>query len=467
MNKNNSKINKKVIAIVVIICFIGILAATVLFLNNTKQENLSTTDENTIIQPTTLTEESNNNLGMRFTFDVQQFEKIYLYTLQNNFSEYQNLLDNEQIDTKFVKTVGTQNYELNQVTYNEQNELIKYFTISVQPESKESNYINSIQISAINTIDEHSKDISKLAEDNIFYVFMAVDNSINYEKAKNIYYDMSLSENNYVSNGNVTFAFDINSDMETIIINIFPFNEEQYKVYLSKQKGNVDVVSEINGMLSVLYDSYNIEFEPTDDQMQQMIAFYNSTDNFNSETLLTFITEKEWLAVRGNGNIDNSQSNNSNKNQNTTNNSNNKNQTNNSNTNNQAKDDTFKNDFKVTLNINFEQLIAKNEVAREIKEKYPTIFIHVYVEDTMQGVETYEYFSGGESIPSNVKETRTLLEGTGYFMGYESLDLGPYKDRTEKRKVTITMDNTSTMIVETTLFDGEMIFDKAGTYEIK
>ena len=130
MNKNNSKINKKVITIVVIICFIGILIAKVLFFNNTKPKNLSTTDENTIIQPTTLTEESNNNLGMRFTFDVQQFEKIYLYTLQNNFSEYQNLLDNEQIDTKFVKTVGTQNYELNQVTYNEQNELIKYFTIS-------------------------------------------------------------------------------------------------------------------------------------------------------------------------------------------------------------------------------------------------------------------------------------------------------------------------------------------------
>ena len=92
MGKNNSKINKKVIVIIVsIICFIGILVATILFLNNTKQDNLSKTDENTVIQSTTLTEESNNNLGMRFTFDIQQFEKIYLYTLQNNFSEYQNL----------------------------------------------------------------------------------------------------------------------------------------------------------------------------------------------------------------------------------------------------------------------------------------------------------------------------------------------------------------------------------------
>lgn len=382
MNKNNSKINKKIITIIVIICFIGILVATVLFLNNTnKQDNLSTTDENTIIKPSAITEESNNDLGMRFTFDVQQFEKIYLYTLQNNFSEYQKLLDNEQIDTKFVKTIGTQNYELNQVTYSEQDELIKYFTISVQPESKESNYINLIQINAINEV---SQDILKLAEDNIFYAFMAIDNSISYEKAKNIYYDMSRSENNYISNGNVTFAFDIDSDMETTVINIFPFNEEQYKSYLSKQKDNVDVVSEINSMISVLHDLYNIEFEPTDDQMQEMIAFYNSTDNFGSDTLLTFITEKEWLSIRGNGNIDNSETNNSNKNQTTNgnNSNNNKTQTNSSNTNNQAKDDTFKNDLKVTLNINLEELIAKNEVAKEIKEKYPTIFIHVYVEDT-------------------------------------------------------------------------------------
>lgn len=458
MGKNNSKINKKVIVIIVsIICFIGILVATILFLNNTKQDNLSKTDENTVIQSTTLTEESNNNLGMRFTFDIQQFEKIYLYTLQNNFSEYQNLLDNEQIDTKFVKTVGTQNYELNQVTYNEQNELIKYFTISIQPESKESNYINSIQISAINTIDEHSKNISKLAEDNIFYAFMAVDNSISYEKAKNIYYDMSLSENNYVSNGNITFAFDINSDMETIIINIFPFNEEQYKAYLSKQKGNVDVVSEINGMLSVLYDFYNIEFEPTDDQMQQMIAFYNSTDNFNSETLLTFITEKEWLAVRGNENIDNSQSNNSNKNQNNHSSSSSSNNTNSSssNTSNKVEDEKI----EITLNINLEQLINKNEIAKEIKEKYPTIFIKVFVEDTGDTVELFEYYDGGKSIPNTITVKRKLEE--------EKDALGYHKNRNEKRQVLITMNNTSTMIVETTLFDGEMIFDKAGTYEIK
>ena len=458
MDENNSKINKKVIVIIVsIICFIGILVAIVLFLNNTKQDNLSTINENTIIQPTTLTEESNNNLGMRFTFDVQQFEKIYLYTLQNNFSEYQNLLENKQIDTKFVKTVGVQNYELNQVTYNEQNELIKYFTISVQPESKESNYINLIQISAINAIDEHFKNISKLAEDNIFYAFMSVDNSISYEKAKNIYYDMSLSENNYVSNGNITFAFDINSDMETIIINIFPFNEEQYKAYLSKQKGNVDAVSEIHSMLSVLYDSYNIEFEPTDDQMQEMIAFYNSTDNFNSDTLLTFITEREWLAIRGNGNINNSETNNSNKNQinnNSTSSSKNTNTTS-SNTSNKVEDEKI----EIILNINLEQLINKNELAKEIKEKYPTIFIKVNIEDTGEPGEIFEYYDGGKSIPNTVTVKRKLEEGKDA--------LGTHKNRNEKRKVLITMNNTSTMIVETTLFEGEIIFDKAGTYEIK
>ena len=46
-------------------------------------------------------------------------------------------------------------------------------------------------------------------------------------------------------------------------------------------------------------------------------------------------------------------------------------------------------------------------------------------------------------------------------------ELKTFKNRNEKRKVEITMDNTSTAIVRTTLFEGEMVFPKSGTYEIK
>lgn len=80
-------------------------------------------------------------------------------------------------------------------------------------------------------------------------------------------------------------------------------------------------------------------------------------------------------------------------------------------------------------------------------------------------VERFEYYGGGESLPSNITSTRTVYEGTGYFMG--KIEVDTFKNRSEKREVEITMDNTSTEIVRTTLFKGEMIFDKAGTYEIK
>lgn len=56
-------------------------------------------------------------------------------------------------------------------------------------------------------------------------------------------------------------------------------------------------------------------------------------------------------------------------------------------------------------------------------------------------------------MPDTITDKATVLE---------------YKKKpSEKRKVKITMDNTRTAIKETTLFEGEMVFDTTKTYEIK
>ena len=209
------------------------------------------------------------------------------------------------------------------------------------------------------------------------------------------------------------------------------------------------------------------EFEPTEEQMNKIIEFYrNNKDTFDSESLWLFINEQGYIGRGSAETIDYSESTTSSsktnssqtKSSNSTSSSNKKSNT-------TKVDDPYKEEVEINLNINLKELIAKNDVAREIKEKYPTIFIHVWVEDTSGGTEQFEYYGGGASLPDMITSQRTLSEGTGYFMGL--YELKTFKNRNEKRKVEITMDNTSTAIVRTTLFEGEMVFPKSGTYEIK
>ena len=226
------KENKKLIIIIFIALIIAVSLFAILLI---KKKNVSNTN--------TPTEVADNSLGMKFGFDIEEFEKTYLKTLKNNFSEYKNLLDKGQIDAKFSKSADTGNYELNQSAYDEQNNLIKYFCISLEPESNNSKYTNLIKVSAIT---ETSENIAKYAEDNIFYAFMAIDSSLTYEKAKNIYYEMSMSEKNYITNGNITYAFDINSSIDCTIINIFPFSEQQYTEFINGSNNNEIITEDLD-----------------------------------------------------------------------------------------------------------------------------------------------------------------------------------------------------------------------------
>ena len=210
---------------------------------------------------------------------------------------------------------------------------------------------------------------------------------------------------------------------------------------------NSTVVADIQDRIDFFNSYYAWNFHPTNEQMQQMVEFANSTSNFTNDTLADFIIDKGWLPDSGTGTVS------SNNSSSTTNNGNSSSSNKNTSSSNNDDDDNTSKEVTATVNINLKELIAKNTVATEIKNESERIDIRVYVEDAFVKDDYFEYFSGGASVPNIITTTVKVYENE--------------KKLNDKRKVIITMDNTRTLIKETTLYDGEMIFNKTGTYEIK
>lgn len=210
---------------------------------------------------------------------------------------------------------------------------------------------------------------------------------------------------------------------------------------------NSTVVADIQDRIDFFNSYYYWNFHPTNEQMQQMVEFANSTSNFTNDTLADFIIDKGWLPDSGTGTVS------SNNSSSTTNNGNSSSSNKNTSSSNNDDDDNTNREVIATVNINLKELIAKNTVATEIKNESERIDIRVYVEDAFVKDDYFEYFSGGASVPNTITTTVKVYENE--------------KKLNDKRKVIITMDNTRTLIKETTLYDGEMIFNKTGTYEIK
>lgn len=62
---------------------------------------------------------------------------------------------------------------------------------------------------------------------------------------------------------------------------------------------------DINQSISFFNSYYKWNFKPTDEQMQEMIKFANSTDKFGNDALEKFIKEKGWLTESSNSNSNN------------------------------------------------------------------------------------------------------------------------------------------------------------------
>ena len=209
-------------------------------------------------------------------------------------------------------------------------------------------------------------------------------------------------------------------------------------------------VAGIEQMIGFLNSYYDLNFNPTDEQMQEIIEFSNSTDEFNNDTLMEFILQKGWTAS-GTGTVDNSSEN---SNSGTTSNSNNS-SGNNKNTNKNSNDSntsTYE-EIKATLSINIKDLI-NNSTDPEVETilQSNTLQVSIFVEESEEKSEYLMYHGGIDSIPNTITQEFTF----------------DITNKTSiKSNVRIVIDNTSTMIRESTLYDKSITFDKTGTYTIK
>ena len=67
-----------------------------------------------------------------------------------------------------------------------------------------------------------------------------------------------------------------------------------------------EIINKIYTVLDNVNNKYDLGFNVNTEQMNEIIDFYKSTNNFNEESLFNFIGEKGW-AIKGSGEIDNSQ----------------------------------------------------------------------------------------------------------------------------------------------------------------
>ena len=209
-------------------------------------------------------------------------------------------------------------------------------------------------------------------------------------------------------------------------------------------------VAGIEQMIGFLNSYYDLNFTPTDEQMQEIIEFSNSTNEFNNDTLMEFILQKGWTAS-GTGTVDNRSEN---SNSGTTSNSNNS-SGNNKNTNKNSNDSntsTYE-EIKATLSINIKDLI-NNSTDPEVETilQSNTLQVSIFVEESEEKSEYLMYHGGIDSIPNTITQEFTF----------------DITNKTSiKSNVRIVIDNTSTMIRESTLYDKSITFDKTGTYTIK
>ena len=248
--------------------------------------------------------------------------------------------------------------------------------------------------------------------------------------------------------------FELSVDKENSIVGKYSSKEDAKSALKLEEATDEPIIEteeskEVESMkqrISFLDSYYDLNFTPTDEQLQEIIEVSNTTENFDNDALLEFILQKGWT-VSGTGTVDNSSG--------ITSNSNNSSNNNNNNTNKNSNDSntsTYE-EIKATLSINIKDLI-NNSTDPEIETilQSNTLQVSIFVDGSKEGSEYLTYNGGIDSIPNTITED----------FRFETTN-----NDSIKSNVRIVIDNTSTMIKESTLYDKEIIFDKTGTYTIQ
>lgn len=405
-----------------------------------------------------MTIESDNFYGMRFNKTIAEFCESYNNNIEN---VYEQLGENKSVST--YEKIKPSDFSL--YKQSPQNNFKQYmcyklgYSISIFTEL-DSDYI---VFACAGFCEKDVADTNLMFEFILKKVYSATIMSLTGQglsSVLNLYKEYA----NEGEKGNIASAYFKNNVVYEVLKNnssridyfyIYAMSEEKYKEFTEKIPNTQDTssaanqseaIEDIKQRISFFNSYYGYNFQPTDEQMEELVEFYNTfneTGDYGNDSLLSFLKQKGWIDTSSTNNNSNSV-----QQSNTT--SSNKNNSSSQNTN----DKTNKSeDIIATLNVNLKQLIANNTTAQEIKAESSRIDIHIYVEGCLVENGYFEYFDGGDSLPDTITDKATVLE---------------YKKKpSEKRKVKITMDNTRTAIKETTLFEGEMVFDTTKTYEIK
>lgn len=400
-------------------------------------------------------------IGMRFKITIKDFVERYNKVIEEtedelsvplfqiNESDFSYLGTNNTADVYgYIRYVGG-----NMASGNSQ----ERFAIGIYLE-KGSDKIVQVSFSAENT---YLNSLTDEQQSFLFYhdlpqVIMAVDNTLTMDSAK-AKIDNAINSIPHINFEN-NVAITATQNSEVTMIAIAAMSNEVYKKNYNGTNNqiisegatdntttNSSKVAEIEQMIGFLNSYYDLNFNPTDEQMQEIIEFSNTTDEFNNDTLMEFILQKGWT-VSGTGTVDNSSGTTSNSNNSS---SNNKNTNKNSNDNNTS---TYE-EIKATLSINIKDLI-NNSTDPEVETilQSNTLQVSIFVEESEEKSEYLMYHGGIDSIPNTITQEFTFKTTN---------------NKSIKSNVRIVIDNTSTMIRESTLYDKSITFDKTGTYTIK
>lgn len=398
-----------------------------------------------------MTMESDNFYGMRFKKTIPEFCESYNKALENIY-EYLGE-DTKAIGLYTLKSTDFSYYNTDTTTNLKQyNAKGLNYTISLFTENN-SEYIVYASVGYIPSSTYNGDKLMTLVSTKIYPAIGKALTGLPYQSILNNFTSISEEKQYTYFKDNICYIYRENGTVDYMYV--IATSEERYKQDTEGTRSTQDTssaanqseaIEDIKQRISFFNSYYGYNFQPTDEQMEELVEFYNTfneTGDYGNDSLLSFLKQKGWIDTSSTN--DNS---NSVQQSNTT--SSNKNNSSSQNTN----DKTNKSeDIVATLNVNLKQLIANNTTAQEIKAESSRIDIHIYVEGCLVENGYFEYFDGGDSLPDTITDKATVLE---------------YKKKpSEKRKVKITMDNTRTAIKETTLFEGEMVFDTTKTYEIK
>ena len=279
-------------------------------------------------------------------------------------------------------------------------------------------------------------------------------NEGNADEISTIFEEMIANNQNIRYQNGIGYSVGYRSEGSLLVFEVRAMTEEHYKNVFSNSSLETSMTTETNSSevesmkqrISFLDSYYDLNFTPTDEQLQEIIEVSNTTENFDNDALLEFILQKGWT-VSGTGTVDNSSG--------TTSNSNNSSNNNNNNTNKNSNDSntsTYE-EIKATLSINIKDLI-NNSTDPEIETilQSNTLQVSIFVDGSKEGSEYLMYNGGIDSIPNTITED----------FRFETTN-----NDSIKSNVRIVINNTSTIIKENTLYDKEIIFDKTGTYTIQ